>query len=141
MKSIVRVILCLYIAFVFIQSLFFKFTGAPETVHIFGTLGAWSGFDWFGEYGAWGVGIFELVAAVFLLFGFRLVGALMAAGTMAGAVFFHLFTPLGINMPVFDERGNIVGDDGGLLFVNACAVLLASLIVIVMELHDQDQEV
>ena len=59
--------LCLYIAVVFVQSLFFKFTDAYETLHIFGVLGAWSGFQWFADYGAYGVGAVELVASILLL--------------------------------------------------------------------------
>ncbi len=134
----VRIVLSLYIAIVFIQSLFFKFTGAPETIHIFGTLGEWSGFDWFAQYGAIGVGLVELTASLLLLFGFHLFGALIASGTMAGAVFFHLFTPLGINMPEFNAEGVIIGDDGGLLFANACAVLLSSLVVLAIALRDRN---
>ncbi|MGY0219831.1 hypothetical protein ACWJJH_20965 [Endozoicomonadaceae bacterium StTr2] len=126
-------ILSVYVAFIFIQSLFFKFTDAPETVHIFGILGEWSGFDWFAKYGAYGVGIAELIASLLLFSAMRMYGAAMATGIMAGAVFFHLFTPLGIEMPTFDEQGNIIGDDGGLLFINACAVLVSAFIVFVME--------
>ncbi|WP_245673372.1 hypothetical protein [Endozoicomonas ascidiicola] len=59
--------LSLYIAIVFVQSLFFKFTGAYETQHIFGVLGDWSGFQWFAEYGAYGVGSVELVASILLM--------------------------------------------------------------------------
>ncbi len=126
-------LLSLYIAFIFIQSLFFKFSGAAETQHIFGVLGKWSGFDWFAQYGAYGVGIAELIASLLLFSALRMYGAVMATGIMAGAVFFHLFTPLGIEMPEFNEQGKIVGDDGGLLFINACAVLIAAFIVFVVE--------
>ncbi|WP_281645760.1 hypothetical protein [Parendozoicomonas sp. Alg238-R29] len=139
-KSYIKIGLAIYISIVFIQSLFFKFSGSPETVHIFGTLGEWSGFDWFAVYGAWGVGISELIASLLLLAGMRLTGGVMAFGIMAGAVFFHLFTPLGIHMPEFDAAGNIVGDDGGLLFINACAILVASAVIIVMELYDQQSD-
>lgn len=136
-KSYVQFALAIYISIVFVQSLFFKFSGAPETVHIFGTLAEWSGLPWFGEYGAYGVGVVELIASLLLLTGNRLLGGLIAFGTMAGAVFFHLFTPLGIHMPEFDGAGNVVGNDGGLLFINACAVLVAAAVVIVMELHEK----
>lgn len=142
MKNAVKWILCIYVAFVFIQSLFFKFTDAYETIHIFSILGAWSGFDWFADYGAYGVGTVELIAAIMLFFApARLYGAGIASGVMAGAVFFHLFTPLGINMPEFDEMGNIIGDDGGLLFYNACGVLLAALIVTAMEFFGTDNPI
>ena len=54
MKNVVKWILCIYVAVVFIQSLFFKFTDAYETIHIFSTLGAWVGLEWFADYGAYG---------------------------------------------------------------------------------------
>jgi hypothetical protein len=43
LRKYLPIILTLYIAFVFIQSLFFKFTNSPETQYIFGTLDAWGG--------------------------------------------------------------------------------------------------
>jgi hypothetical protein len=52
------------------------------------------------------------------------LGALMSLGIMSGAIIFHLFTPLGIVMPEFNEVGDIVGNDGGLLFGMACLVWL-----------------
>lgn len=134
-------ILSLYIAIVFVQSLFFKFTDAYETVYIFGILGSWSGFQWFADYGAYGVGTVELVASILLFTSFRLYGAGIASGVMSGAVFFHLFTPLGIEMPEFDSMGNIVGNDGGLLFYNACGVLLAAVIVTLMEFIETDNAI
>lgn len=126
-------VLCLYIAIVFVQALFFKFTDAYETIHIFGVLGRWSGFQWFADYGAYGIGIVELIAAVLLFTPLRFYGAGLAAGVMMGAVCFHIFTPLGVYMPEFDDMGQVIGDDSGLLFYNACGVLLASVILTVME--------
>lgn len=138
-KEGLKWVLCLYIAFVFIQSLFFKFADAYETVYIFGVLGNWSGFEWFAAYGAYGVGVVELIAAIMLLIPMtRLYGAIIASGVMVGAVFFHLFTPLGIEMPEFDNMGNIIGDDGGLLFYNAVGVMISSLIVALLEFLDTD---
>ena len=134
-------ILSLYIAFIFIQSLFFKFTDSYETMYIFGALGGWAGLPWFADYGGYGVGTVELIASILLLTPFRLYGAIIASGVMAGAVFFHLFTPLGIEMPEFDAMGNIIGDDGGLLFYNACAVLVAALIVALMEFIQTDNPI
>ncbi|MGI9279666.1 MAG: DoxX family protein [Endozoicomonas sp.] len=135
-------VLCIYIAFVFVQSLFFKFTDAYETVYIFSVLGNWSGLDWFAEYGAYGVGITELIAAILLMIpASRLYGAILSTGVMAGAVFFHLFTPLGINMPEFDNMGNIIGDDGGLLFYNASGMLVAAIVVAILEFIDTDNAI
>jgi hypothetical protein len=121
-----------FIAFVFIQSLFFKFSGSYETQYIFGTLGVWSGFSWFGVYGAYLVGGGELVASLLLLSKFWPIGALGSLGVMSGAIFFHLFTPLGIVMPQYNASGIKIGDDGGLLFSLAvitwsCALGLAAL--------------
>ena len=41
MKKHIPTVLAVYIAFVFIQSLFFKFSGSEETVIIFNTIGTW----------------------------------------------------------------------------------------------------
>jgi hypothetical protein len=130
-------VLSIYIAFVFVQSLFFKFTNSLETQHIFGVLGQWSGVDWFARYGAYGVGSAELVASVLLFTRYHGAGAVMALGIMTGALFFHLFTPLGITMPVF-ENGTVVGDDGGLLFGMACLVWLSALVLIVKDFVSSD---
>jgi len=125
-------VLSIYIAFVFVQSLFFKFTDSLETQHIFGVLGDWSGFDWFAQYGAYGVGSAELIASILLFTRWHGPGAIMAFGIMTGAIFFHLFTPLGINMPIF-ENGIVVSDDGGLLFGMACLVWLSAVVLIIRD--------
>jgi hypothetical protein len=127
--------LILFIAFVFIQSLFFKFTNSPETQHIFGTLDLWAGtFGLAGLFAPDGiasqyvVGTAELIASALLLGslvpawrGLRPIGAAMALGVISGAIFFHLFTPLGVSVPNAD--GTM---DGGLLFALACGVWLAA---------------
>ena len=124
-------VLSIWIAFVFIQSLFFKFSGAPETVHIFTTIGNWmsttlifgflSGF--FIVYGAYTVGIIELIASGLLLRKkTRLIGSYIALLVIIGAIFFHLFTPLGIDI-----------GDGGVLFMMAISVLISSISIIYLE--------
>ena len=97
-------------AVILVQTLFFKFTGAEESVYIFTKVGA----EPFGRIGS---GIIELIAAI-LLFVPRLswLGATLACGVMAGAILSHL-TILGI----------VVKDDGGLLFTLACVVFVSSL--------------
>lgn len=127
-----------FIAFVFVQSLFFKFTGSYETDHIFGTLATWSGLSWFGIYGGYIIGIAELIAAILLFTRWHGLGAIMSVGIMSGAVFFHLFTPLGIPMPEFNTAGEIVGDDGGLLFGMACLVWLCGAFLSVKDFKNQD---
>ncbi len=129
-------ILTLYIAFVFVQSLFFKFANAPETVHIFGTLDEWAGsfgagglFSQTGLFSAYVIGSAELVASTLLLLGLlgpRLhilaaIGSALGIAIMAGAISFHLFTPLGI----------VVQGDGGLLFFMAIGVLIANVIILI----------
>ena len=128
-------ILVIYIAFVFIQSLFFKFSGSQETVIIFNTIGDWMAgtgvlsaiAEPFRNYGGWVIGGAELVASILLFVPkTRIWGALMAFGIMSGAIFFHLFTPLGVDRAV-DAMGNT---DGGVLFFMACGVWIASAITI-----------
>lgn len=135
-KNVIKAVLSVFISFVFIQGLFFKFTGSPETDHIFNTLNAWAagyGFDGLfvapGVFNAYVVGSAELVGALLLLSGLFLkrplltaLGSLVALGVITGAVFFHLFTPLGV----------VVMDDGGTLFGMAVGVLISSLVLILM---------
>ena len=45
---------------------------------------------------------------------------------MSGAIFFHLFTPLGV-VRVVDAAGNT---DGGVLFFMACGVWLGSVVLL-----------
>jgi uncharacterized membrane protein YphA (DoxX/SURF4 family) len=130
-------ILTIYVAFVFIQSLFFKFTGSPETVYIFqGKLDPWAASLGFpgvfapgGIFSAKVVGSFELIASVLLIIGafmhqktpwIQIAGAAMGLGVISGAIFFHLFTPLGI--AVVNTDGS---SDGGQLFSLACGVWVA----------------
>lgn len=131
-------LLTLIIAVVFIQSLFFKFSNSLETQHIFGTLGEWSGIAWFGIYGGYLIGTAELIASILLVTRFHGLGALMALGIISGAIVFHLFTPLGIAQPAFDETGNIVGDDGGTLFIMACVVWVSALTLIIKDWKSPD---
>lgn len=103
-------LLRLVVAGILLQTLFFKFTGAEESVYIFTTVGA-------EPWGRIGSGVLELVAAILLLVpATAALGALLAAGLMAGAVMSHL-TILGIE----------VKGDGGLLFTLAVIVLVAGL--------------
>ena len=97
------------------QTLFFKFTGAPESRYIFSTLGL-------EPWGRIGTGVAELVAVVLLLYPrTSVLGAVLAVGLMGGAIMGHL-TKLGI-----DVQG-----DHGLLFKLALTVLAASVIVVVL---------
>lgn len=116
MKSKILWALRLFAAAILLQTLFFKFTGAPESKFIFSTLGV----EPFGRYFA---GISELIASLLLLIpGLHLLGAGMAIGIMAGAILSHLAI-LGI----------VVQDDGGLLFALAWFVLVACSLIVYLE--------
>ena len=108
-------IIALIVAFILLQTLFFKFTGAPESIYIFEKTGL-------GDAGRFGSGIVELMASVLLLIPrTRVIGAIVALGTISGALFFHL-TSLGID---------IMGD-GGTLFYMALTVFVGSIVLIIM---------
>lgn len=99
------IILRIVPALIMWQTLFYKFTGAPESIYIFSTIGL-------EPWGRYGIGIGELIAGVLLLIpALSWLGALIGAGIMAGALFFHLVI-LGIE---------VQGDDG-LLFILALIV-------------------
>ena len=116
-----------YIAIVFVQSLFFKFTGSEESIFIFSTLRAWSGIGLFEPAGRWIIGICELIASTLLLLPrSRVFGAAMAICIMTGAISFHLFTPLGVE---------ILGD-GGELFILACGVWISGWIILALSAED-----
>jgi hypothetical protein len=104
------------VAAILLQTLYFKFTGAEESVYIFETVGM-------EPWGRIGSGIVELFAAILLLFNRTAwLGALLALGVISGALFFHL-TILGIE----------VKDDKGFLFLLACVVFVCSAIILWQE--------
>ena len=90
------------VALILLQTLFFKFTGAKESVYIFTTLGA-------EPAGRIGSGIVELIASIFLLLPRSAAfGAILVFGIACGAIFSHL-TRLGITIPAVDDRGELFG--------------------------------
>lgn len=92
-------LLQIVVAAILIQTLYFKFTAAPESVYIFSKLGL-------EPVGRIGSGIAELIAAICLLIpGLAVYGGVITMGVLAGAILSHL-TKLGIE----------VQGDGGLLF-------------------------
>lgn len=97
------------VAAILAQTLFFKFTGAPESVYIFTTLGI-------EPWGRLGSGVAELVASLLLLTpSLAVYGAGLSIAVILGAIVSHL-TVLGIE----------VQGDGGLLFFLALVVLVGS---------------
>jgi putative oxidoreductase len=104
-------------AVILLQTLFFKFTGAAESVYIFSALGM-------EPWGRIGSGVAELIASVLLLLPSTVaLGAVVSLGVICGAIFFHL-TKLGIALPA-------VGDNGE-LFALALVVFACSAAVLVM---------
>jgi uncharacterized membrane protein YphA (DoxX/SURF4 family) len=100
-------------AVILLQTLYFKFSGAEESVYIFSTVGI-------EPWGRIGTGIVEAIAAVLLLIPRTSpMGALLGAGVMSGALFFHL-TRLGIEV-----RG-----DHGQLFIYAVLVFVSCLVLL-----------
>jgi putative oxidoreductase len=107
--TILSWILRIVAAAILLQTLFFKFTAAPESVYIFTQVGA-------EPWGRIASGIVELIASILLLTPrFTWLGSILALGVMAGAILSHL-TILGIE----------VQGDKGLLFGLAVTVFLAA---------------
>ena len=110
------------VAIILFQTLFFKFTGAEESKYIFSTL---MGPE-LEAYGRIGSGVVELIAVILLLIpGATWLGALLALGTITGAILSHL-TMLGI----------VVKDDGGLLFILALTVFVLSALTLLIHRRD-----
>jgi hypothetical protein len=107
----------LIVAVILVQTLFFKFTAAKESVYIFSTLGM-------EPWGRIGSGVFELIASILLIVpGNVTLGAMMALAATGSAILFHL-TKLGIALTA-------VGDHGE-LFMLAILVVLCSLAVLLL---------
>jgi len=131
-------VLVIWSAFVLVQSLFFKFQGHEETQIIFSTIAAWMSsiplFVWaaapFESIGGYAVGTVELIAALMLLIPkSRSIGAIISALVLSGAIFFHLFTPLGVERTI-----NAAGDtDGGTLFFMACSVWVSCILILILD--------
>jgi len=144
-KDILLSLVSVWISYVFIFSLFFKFTGHPETQNIFGTISEWMSttINWslgavFTTYWAYVIWIAELIISLMLLFNvfliiksyitkneanykFSALWGLGAFGVMLGAIFFHTMTPLGIE----------VNGDGGSLFRAAVTICVLWLIIFI----------
>lgn len=116
MKKYIERISSLIAAVILLQTLYFKFTGAPESVYIFSQLGL-------EPFGRVGLGVVELVVAILLIVRrTSFVGALMGLAIISGAIFSHIFV-LGI----------VVQNDGGLLFALAIAVFIMCLITAILQ--------
>jgi uncharacterized membrane protein YphA (DoxX/SURF4 family) len=100
-------------AVILLQTLYFKFTGAPESVYIFSQVNM-------EPDGRIATGIAELIASVLMLIPkTSLIGAALALFIMIGAIATHV-SILGIE----------VMNDGGQLFIYAVIVAIASFYII-----------
>jgi uncharacterized membrane protein YphA (DoxX/SURF4 family) len=109
LKTIITWAARLVASLILLQTLYFKFSAAPESVYIFTQVGI-------EPWGRIGTGILELIAGLALLItGLSWLGAILALGLMVGAIGTHL-TLLGVE----------VQGDGGYLFLLACVVTVCS---------------
>jgi uncharacterized membrane protein YphA (DoxX/SURF4 family) len=109
-------------AVIMLQTLFFKFTAAEESVYIFSRIGM-------EPWGRIGTGVLELIASILILYPKTTVfGSVLAIGLMGGAIFFHV-TRLGL----------VVKDDGGQLFIYAVVVLVSSLVLLIANRQELSQ--
>jgi uncharacterized membrane protein YphA (DoxX/SURF4 family) len=106
-------------AIILAQTLYFKFTAAPESVALFTKLGV----EPFGRIGA---GVMELITAILLLIPRKAwIGAIFGIMTMGGAIMAHL-TVIGIES----------NHDGGELFFLALITLTCCLTVAYIKKSD-----
>ncbi|MCT4603523.1 MAG: hypothetical protein N4A59_11560 [Marinifilum sp.] len=113
----IEMLLRIVTAIILIQTLHFKFSGHPQAIHIFSTVGM-------EPWGRYGVGTIELIAGIlFFLPNYWKYASVLTAGLMLGAIGFHLLTPLGI---VIEYNGV---SDGGQLFTMAVVTLIFSCIL------------
>ncbi|MCO6486449.1 MAG: DoxX family protein [Saprospiraceae bacterium] len=109
----------IFVALVYLQTLYFKFSAHPDSVYIFSTLGI-------EPAGRILVGILEgITAALILIPKTRLPGAILSIGVISGAILAHL-GPLGIE----------VNEDDGSLFLLAVLVFIASLAIVFLRLEE-----
>ena len=116
--------LAAYIVYILLWYLPFKFY--PDS-YLFQVLEDAVGLPWFEPYFRYFTGGVEAVASLLLFIpGLQVAGAAVAFATMAGAISFHLLTPLGVD-PYHD---------GGTLFKEACTNLVFSAAILVIRRHE-----
>ena len=114
-------VLSVWIAYIFVWYLQYKFTGADGSVMLFTVLTDWIGVHGLEKAMRIGTGVAELIASILLFIpASQVVGAALSLGIMTGAIFFHVVSPLGI-----DPYG-----DGGVLFKEACTVWVAAVVIL-----------
>ena len=121
-QTVLSWFLQLAVAGILLQTLFFKFTGAEESVYIFSTVGRFLNIAGVEPWGRIGSGVLELVASLLLIVpATASIGAILTMGVMAGAILSHVVV-LGI-----DVKG-----DGGLLLGLALTAFVGSAIVLAL---------
>ena len=114
-KSIISWILRIIAAVILLQTLYFKFTGHPESVVLFTKLGV-------EPWGRIGTGVIELITGIMLLIpATAFIGAALGVGLMAGAIGSHLLV-IGI-----ESHG-----DGGQLFIMAIIVMVCCVVTLLI---------
>jgi hypothetical protein len=125
-QSVVSWVLQLGIAVILLQTLFFKFTGAEESVYIFTSVGRFLNVPSVEPWGRIGSGVIELIASLLLILPTTTsIGAILTMAVMTGAIASHLII-LGVE----------VKGDGGLLFGLALTAFIGSAIVLVIRRAD-----
>ena len=114
MKATIMIwFLRILVAVILLQTLYFKFSGADESIYIFTSLGM-------EPYGRIGSGIAELIASILIVYPRTTwIGALIGMGVMIGAIASHLLV-LGI----------VVQNDGGALFILALITFICCSILV-----------
>lgn len=113
----------LWIAYIFLWYEQYKLTGHPGSVWLFQTLADWLFIGGYEKPFRLSVAIAEIVASVLVVIPrTRIWGAALSFGIISGAIFFHVFSPVGID-PF---------DDGAQLFKEAVAVWFASAFILVV---------
>jgi len=121
-QTVVSWALQLLVAGILLQTLFFKFSAAEESVFIFSSVGRFLQLPGVEPWGRIGSGVVELIASLLLIVpATAALGAIVTIGVMAGALASHLLI-LGIE----------VKGDGGLLFALALTALVGSAVVLVI---------
>jgi len=90
-----------------VNKIFFKFSGAKESVYIFSTIGGKLGLAFIEPWGRIGSGVMELIASILLLWPRTVVyGAALSMGVISAAIVFHL-TWLGVALTAVDDHGEL----------------------------------
>jgi uncharacterized membrane protein YphA (DoxX/SURF4 family) len=117
MKKFTYWVLKIIPAIIMLQTLYFKFTAHPQSVHLFTILGL-------EPYGRIGIGVAELIAVILLLIPTTtILGAIMGMGLMAGAIFSHI------------TKLDIVFDGDAVLFTYAVITFVCCTILVYLHKH------